>query len=321
MREYFKTIGILVIPLAIYLIYAVTPYSIDIAGHTLQKIDLSNIIDLPTSSASQSGRPTDQETMQADVDSIAVSKQETPVDTVRKRILIFGDSMVEGLTPRLADYCAQNGHTLYSVCWYGSTTVGWVGRLDSLRNYVAWASPDFVMVSLGGNELLTRDIQRRKQCVMQIMEVIGNRPCVWIATPSWVDDPTIVEVERSVVGQKRFFDSTKLTFQRRSDHMHPTVKSFNEWMDSIAVWLGSQETSHPIRMDIPVKGLKRIWNGIVIGTDGIRRGGNIPAPPSQKANTPAEEPQPNAGQPAGQAVHSQVPAAPAIPETPAMQTE
>lgn len=320
MREYIKTIGILAIPLAIYLIYAISPYNIDIAGYRLQKIDLSDVIN-------RSSASTFQDTMQAKSDSILAARQEMPVDTARKRILIFGDSMVEGLTPRLSEYCAQNGHTLYSVCWYGSTTVGWVGRLDSLRSYVAWASPDYIMVSLGGNELQTRDIQRRKQSVMQIMEVIGNRPCVWIATPSWVDDPTIIDVERSVVGQKRFYDSTKLSFQRRSDHMHPTAKSFNEWMDSIAVWLSSQETAHPIMMEKPAKRLRRIWNGIIIGTDGIRRGGVTPVSQLPKSNAAArpEESQATTDEthelPAAQPAPSNTPAAPATTEGTATQTE
>ncbi|MDE6417163.1 MAG: hypothetical protein K2K68_09095, partial [Duncaniella sp.] len=47
------------------------------------------------------------------------------IDSAAQRILIIGDSMLEGLNPRLAAYAAANGHTLNSVIWYSSTTAYW----------------------------------------------------------------------------------------------------------------------------------------------------------------------------------------------------
>ena len=47
------------------------------------------------------------------------------IDTLPKRILFVGDSMLEGLSPRFASYAASNGHKLYTVVWYGSTTLKW----------------------------------------------------------------------------------------------------------------------------------------------------------------------------------------------------
>lgn len=309
MRDYVKTIAVLATPLLLLLIFAISPYHIDIAGYTLQKINLDNTIGIDLSSIFR-----DDKDMLAKADSIA--EQEAEVDTAAQRILIFGDSMVEGLTPRLADYCAQNGHTLYSICWYGSTTVGWAGRIDSLRSYVAWASPDYIMVTLGGNELETRDTQHRKECVMQIMEVIGNRPCVWIATPSWVENPTIIGIQQNVVGKKRFFDSTKLTLQRGSDHMHPTLSAFNQWVDSIAQWISSPATAHPIRMDRPTEGIKRKWNSIIIGIDGVRRGAHIPVKSSSNEKPTEAEPTES-----DSPENAEIPSAPATPlpvqETPA----
>lgn len=310
MRDYIKAIAVLAVPLVILLIFAISPYRIDIAGWTLQKINLDNTIGIDFTNIFQS-----DEDMIAKADSIAAKEQETEVDTAAQRILLFGDSMVEGLTPRLADYCAQNGHTLYSICWYGSTTVGWAGRIDSLRSYVAWASPDYIMVTLGGNELETRDTQHRKECVMQIMEVIGNRPCVWIATPSWVENPTITGIQQSVVGKKRFYDSTKLTLQRGSDHMHPTLSAFNQWVDSIALWMSSPATAHPIRMDCPAKGIKRKWNSIIIGIDGVRRGAHIPVKPDNTENQPETEPAEN-----DIPENAETPSAPAAPPQPVQET-
>ena len=57
----------------------------------------------------------------ADSLSLVVEPQ-VVVDTLPQRILFVGDSMLEGLSPRLAAYAKHNGHELYSVIWYGSTT-------------------------------------------------------------------------------------------------------------------------------------------------------------------------------------------------------
>ena len=48
-----------------------------------------------------------------------------PMDTTAKDILFIGDSMLEGLAPRLAAYCDKNGHSLVEVIWYSSSTLCW----------------------------------------------------------------------------------------------------------------------------------------------------------------------------------------------------
>ena len=63
------------------------------------------------------------------------------VDTARKSILFIGDSMLEGLGPRLAAYAEENGHTLVNVIWYSSTTEVW-GRTEKLKEYIAEYQPD-----------------------------------------------------------------------------------------------------------------------------------------------------------------------------------
>ena len=59
-----------------------------------------------------------------------------PLDTTAKNILFIGDSMLEGLAPRLAKYCDKNGHTLVEVIWYSSSTLCWgeTARLTELIN-------------------------------------------------------------------------------------------------------------------------------------------------------------------------------------------
>ncbi len=48
-----------------------------------------------------------------------------PLDEAPQRILMLGDSMLDGLLPRLADYALENGHSVNAVIWYGSRTIDW----------------------------------------------------------------------------------------------------------------------------------------------------------------------------------------------------
>ena len=280
MKHYLRLILILAIPLAVALLYAASGLELPTEGYSLASINLdgkwfSQIIS--GIDFTFQGDTTDADTLQTEDQE---TRDEVPVDTTHKRILFFGDSMVEGLSVRLADYVRENGYELYSVSWYGSTTIGWASHLDSLQNWLAWSSPDFVMVSIGGNELDTKDTRRRTESIGKIMSVIGTRPCVWIGTPSWIPNPTITEIERKAVGNRRYFDSMKLTLKRAPDHMHPTYPAYSQWMDSIAMWLQSQHTEYPIRMHRPDFKGSRIHNMIVLDVHGKRK--NQQAAPAAK---------------------------------------
>ena len=85
-----------------------------------------------------------------------------PVDTAAQTILIIGDSMLEGLVPRLAAYSDHNGHKLYAAMWYSSTSAVW-GRSRKLQRYIERLHPTFIIVSLGANELFVTDIRRKRE--------------------------------------------------------------------------------------------------------------------------------------------------------------
>ncbi len=179
-------------------------------------------------------------------------KKEGVMDTTRQVILFFGDSMLEGLARRMSSYAGENGHTLHYVCWYGSSTQAWAGG-KTLDVFLQKYKPTFVMICLGSNELYVRDIHRREQYVDDILSRLGDTPYVWIGPPAWRKDTGIIDVIRKKVGEKRFYESTRLKYQRGKDHMHPTFNSAYRWMDSVAVWMSSAQTLHPIRMKVPAE--------------------------------------------------------------------
>ncbi len=102
-----------------------------------------------------------------------------PLDTAAQTILFIGDSMLEGLGPRLAAYAEKNGHTLYTVIWYSSTSEVW-GQSDKLAHYMDMVKPTYVFVCLGANELFVSDIaNKRRGYVRKIISDIDTVPYVW----------------------------------------------------------------------------------------------------------------------------------------------
>lgn len=273
MKEYLRLILILLIPLVVLLAYSLSGYRLIFNGWSISKVKIPVEILVATvlkNSCTDADISTENIPMHPDEnvieeDTVAIGHvikvaDIQPLDTASKRILFFGDSMVEGLSMRFSDYAVENGHQLYSVCWYGSSIHAWASATDSIEKMLAWAKPDYVVVSLGGNELRARDLDRRMEDICKIQGLLDTLPTVWIAPPSWVRNPTITGVIEKAVGEKRYFDSTRLTYTRGSDNMHPTFGSSARWMDSIAVWMSSPMTLHPILMDKPTRRYPRKWH-------------------------------------------------------------
>lgn len=190
----------------------------------------------------------------------AQSSQSTPmqpqaapaaeVDSSAMTLLLIGDSMLEGLSPRLAAYANANGHTLYSVIWYSSTSEVW-GRSDKLKNYINRLHPDFVFISLGANELFVKDIAaKRDKYVKKIIADIGSIPYLWIGPPNWKPDTGINDLIAANAAPGSFFLSNGMHFDRAKDGAHPTRSSAAAWMDSVVRWMPAH-SSHPFRLDKP----------------------------------------------------------------------
>ena len=172
------------------------------------------------------------------------------LDTASKTILFIGDSMLEGLSPRLASYAKRNGHKLYSVIWYSSTSEVW-GRSGKLASYIRKLNPDYIFICLGANELFVSDIaSKRDGFVKQIVKECGNIPFLWIGPPNWKKDTGINDLIATNVPAGSFFLSDGMHFERSRDGAHPTRQSAALWMDSVARWMPAH-SNHPIKMVRP----------------------------------------------------------------------
>jgi len=178
------------------------------------------------------------------------SPEPSVLDTLPKTILFIGDSMLDGLYPRLAAYARHNGHTLYAVVWYSSTSEIW-SRSGKLKSYIKRLNPDYIFICLGANELFIKDIAaKRERHVRTIIEQIGDIPYLWIGPPNWRPDTGINALIAANTAPGSFFLSDGMNFVRGKDGAHPTKASAAAWMDSIVRWIPAN-SAHPIRLDPP----------------------------------------------------------------------
>jgi lysophospholipase L1-like esterase len=203
----------------------------------------------------------------APTDTVAANEQHpkgwrAPMDTTAKNILFIGDSMLEGLAPRLAKYCDKNGHTLVEVIWYSSSTMVW-GKSGRLGELIEKYHPNYIFVCLGANELYVPDIKRaRRPYLKKMLAEIGDIPYVWIGPPNWDEDTGINDLIAQEVDEGCFYLSANDHFDRSRDGAHPTRASAHQWMDRVVKWLDASG-AHPIRLESPGSGIGRASHIIV----------------------------------------------------------
>lgn len=178
-------------------------------------------------------------------DTVPAPEALSPVepDTTPQTILFIGDSMLDGLSPRLAAYCKSSADTLYSVVWYSSTSEAW-GKTKRLEEYIRRVKPTFIFISLGSNELMVKDIKdKRDKYVKEILRQTDGIPYVWIGPPNWREDTGINDLIKENVKKGCYFRSAEMKFDRRKDGAHPTAASAAVWMDSIVRWIPEHHPS------------------------------------------------------------------------------
>jgi hypothetical protein len=254
-KPYWGLCALLLAAFAFFAVLSFWPDGIKVAGLDIKTgtfaQNMKNLLSIADSTASDS---VDEQGRQ--VDGQQPDNWRAPMDTTAKTILFFGDSMLEGLAPRLAAYCDKSGHTLIEVIWYSSSTKCWAesGRLTELINKY---HPSYVMVCLGANELYVPDIKTaRKPHVKKLLAEIGNLPYLWIGPPNWDQDTGINDLLAENLGKGRFYLSANDTFERSRDGAHPTRASAHRWMDRVIKWMGANAAS-PIRLNPPVEDVSR----------------------------------------------------------------
>lgn len=176
-------------------------------------------------------------------------------DSLPQSILLIGDSMTLNLAYRLSRYAAQNGHDFHAVNWDSSNTKIWA-QCDTLSHFINEFNATFIFVSLGSNELYLKNTESRRPYVQRILQMIGDRPYVWIGPPNWKEDYGINDMIASECRPGTFFRSAGMEFERKKDHVHPTRLASALWIDSVMRWL--PKSAHPILAEVPSDSLGKV---------------------------------------------------------------
>ncbi len=185
------------------------------------------------------------------------------LDTTPQRILLTGDSMVEGLMFAFKDYAIENGHDLFPAIWYSSSTLVW-GKSQQLKKLIDFYKPTIVFIALGSNELFIRNIiEDRAKYVDNILNQIGNTKLIWIGPPNWKPDTGINQLLETKLGKKRFFLSKNLQLARARDGAHPTRFASRIWADSLFNWVKTHSL-YPFLLNPPQKNYGKSPNCVFI---------------------------------------------------------
>lgn len=163
------------------------------------------------------------------------AKPPLPKGTV---VLHVGDSFVHsGLTQQLRKHFEPLGVRYEVRAEQSTNSFDWAKRLPSA---VASTQPDLVLVTLGGNEIGSKHLDAQAKAVRRIVEAIGDRPCVWMTPPLWMEELGLFDMLQDNVGPCRFFETDRVigTFiPRRKDKIHPTAEGGAIWADKLHAWL------------------------------------------------------------------------------------
>lgn len=235
-RDYIALWAILVSAFLLFLIFS-TCDSVEIAGIKLKSSKMAESVLGKTDTDSVPPAVTATADTESTEESVKEEETRRVLDDSPKTVLIIGDSMLEGLSMRLGAYCQASGDTLYSVIWYSSTSELY-GESRLISDYIAKYHPDYIFLSLGGNELFVSDVaEKRDKHVKSILAEIGDIPYLWIGPPNWKPDTGINEVIRKNAPEGCYFRSSGLKLDRKRDGAHPTPESAAAWMDSIIRWM------------------------------------------------------------------------------------
>lgn len=256
----------LLISVFIIVLYSYSEENINIWGLDLKKADFKYYFDknnlvIRENQTDFSGFKVINNTETATSDS-ANNKRVT--DSSAQRVLLIGDSMVEGMMHVFASYCSENGHELFPVVWYSSSTKAY-SEGNKFSHFISKYDASFVILVLGSNELFIRDIRKLEEQVKNVAAQGDSSGVkfVWIGPPNWKEDTGINKFIEKYMGKDRYFPSKNLQYSRVKDGAHPTRKSSEMWAEKIISWI-KDESKYPIIFDKPPAEYNKKVNAVLM---------------------------------------------------------
>lgn len=170
----------------------------------------------------------------------SLKKNRQKVDTAHKRILLIGDSEIEGLRIPFYNYCKFNGHELLlSLIWYSASDYTFSSN-DTLEHVIDRYKPDYIVMVIGLNQMFQNNFDESDSSIRKIVSTFKGIPYSWIGPANWVEDKGIKKVFEQNVDSGCFFLSGNLVLARAKDGRHPDKTANYIWMDSIANWMNTK---------------------------------------------------------------------------------
>lgn len=163
-----------------------------------------------------------------------------------EKLLLFGDSLAQGLTPTLGALAKDNGVAFAATSKVGSTVREWAGATalgSELRKHLA-EKPTVVLCSLGTNDeyLTSASAQAELPALEALIELVRASG----AELGWIGPPTLPRqgngfsaAIRARIASNRYFHSESFEIPRGGDNLHPTVKGYAGWAGKIWSWISS----------------------------------------------------------------------------------
>lgn len=157
-------------------------------------------------------------------------------------VLHVGDSFAAALGLPLNRLLKEHGVRAVLEYETASYIPGWSAG-DKLQRLLWKYNPDLVLVTLGANELEIVEPTQRIRNIRRIVSTLGERPCVWIATPLWAGAKNgLMDIIRDNVAPCRYMDTNQLIdgMARGPDGIHPTTAAREDWAKVVLSWLQSE---------------------------------------------------------------------------------
>jgi hypothetical protein len=171
------------------------------------------------------------------------------MDTTPQRILMVGESMIEGLYLAFRKMAVPYHHTVKAKIWYGSRIIDW-GKTDTLTQLIRQFKPTFIVVSIASNELFIKKLADRQKSLDSITSQLKGYRYIWIGPPIPKRDYGIDSMIKNSVLEGCYYTSKYHKFKRRRDGVHPKREESYRWADSIAVWVETK-SRYPIKLIAP----------------------------------------------------------------------
>jgi lysophospholipase L1-like esterase len=150
------------------------------------------------------------------------------------KILLIGDSLAVGLTPRMKARAEASGYSFFSSAVGGSRTDQWSPKMDAL---LAKEAPGLVLVSLGTNDATSSYPAGQASYIGDIVASTARSGAdlVWIGMPTLPARIGGQAVIRALIAQMspEVIDSRSMSFDRASDEVHSSPQGYSSWADQI----------------------------------------------------------------------------------------